>query len=61
MEWIQVCGCIFTAWALLRLVGGERQRRLDKIAIEKMIAESEEAESRKSDLQKTLNPDKSRI
>lgn len=29
MEWIYVIGSVFCAWTLLRIVGGERERRIE--------------------------------
>jgi hypothetical protein len=32
--------CVFASWAVLSLLGGERQRRLDTLEIERRMAEA---------------------
>jgi hypothetical protein len=43
MEWVALFACVLGGWSMLRLIGGERQRRVDELAIKARI----EAEERK--------------
>jgi hypothetical protein len=38
--------CLFASWAVLSLLGGERQRRLDAIELQRRAAEATAAQER---------------
>lgn len=44
MEWVWITGAAFSAWALLRVIGAERQRRLHEVVL-RVEAEREFASS----------------
>jgi hypothetical protein len=42
MDWVWILGAIFSAWAVLRVIGAERQRRLHELMIQIAIQQAEE-------------------
>jgi hypothetical protein len=42
MDWVWILGAIFSAWAVLRVIGAERQRRLHELIIQIAIQQAEE-------------------
>ena len=41
MDWVWILAAIFTAWAVLRVIGAERQRRLQELMIRIAIQQAE--------------------
>jgi len=41
MDWVWILAAIFTAWAVLRVIGAERQRRLQELLIQIAIEQAE--------------------
>jgi hypothetical protein len=41
MDWVWILAAIFTAWAVLRVIGAERQRRLQELTIQAAIQQGE--------------------
>ena len=41
MDWVWILAAIFTAWAILRVIGAERQRRLQELMIQLAIQQAE--------------------
>jgi hypothetical protein len=42
MDWVWILGAIFSVWAVLRVIGAERQRRLHELIIQIAIQQAEE-------------------
>lgn len=42
MDWVWTLGAIFSTWAVLRVIGAERQRRLHELMIQIAIQQAEE-------------------
>ena len=42
MDWVWILGAIFCVWAVLRVIGAERQRRLHELMIHIAIQQAEE-------------------
>ena len=41
-DWVWILGAIFSVWAVLRVIGAERQRRLHELMIQIAIQQAEE-------------------
>jgi hypothetical protein len=41
MDWVWILAAIFTVWAVLRVIGAERQRRLQELMIQIAIQQAE--------------------
>ena len=41
MDWVWILAAIFTAWAVLRVIGAERQRRLQELIIRTAIQQAD--------------------
>ena len=41
MDWVWILAAIFTTWAVLRVIGAERQRRLQELMIQIAIQQAE--------------------
>jgi hypothetical protein len=42
MDWIWILGVTFSVWAVLRVIGAERQRRLHELIVQIAIQQAEE-------------------
>ena len=42
MDWLWVCGGIFSVWAVLRVIGAERQRRMHELIVQIAVQQAEE-------------------
>ena len=42
MDWIWISGAIFSVWAVLRVIGAERQRRIQELTIQIGAQKAEE-------------------
>jgi hypothetical protein len=42
MDWIWIAAGVFSVWALLRVIGAERQRRLHELMIQIAVQDAEE-------------------
>ena len=42
MDWVWILGAIFSTWAVLRVIGAERQRRLHELMIQIAIQQVDE-------------------
>ena len=42
MDWVWILGAIFSVWAVLRVIGAERQRRLHELIVRIAIQQAEE-------------------
>jgi hypothetical protein len=55
MDWVWILAAMFTAWAVLRVIGAERQRRLQELLIQ-IALEQAEAPSRAQKLGPSAMP-----
>jgi hypothetical protein len=42
MDWVWILGVIFSVWAVLRVIGAERQRRVHELIIQIAVQQAEE-------------------
>jgi hypothetical protein len=42
MDWVWILGATFSVWAVLRVIGAERQRRLHELIVQIAIQQAEE-------------------
>jgi hypothetical protein len=42
MDWVWILAAIFTVWAVLRVIGAERQRRLHELLVQIAVQQAEE-------------------